>query len=216
MLTNRRRLGAAGARHLFRVFGTVGAMAMSYSEPAWGGREECSALNLDVSEIVEPPTTYREFCRANPDDCRLTGSVVSEVSETVVSILERVNREVNAEIRFVPDFEVHGEEEYWCYPTEGQGDCEDIALEKRRRLIAAGLPSASMTMAIVHHKTKYYSHAVLVLETSQGTWVMDSLADDIPCWSMIPYYYEIRERPDGRWDRYDQSHWWKPEQPAAE
>ena len=38
------------------------------------------------------------------------------------------------------DMEMWGREEVWSYP-EGIGDCEDYALEKRRQLMALGVPS---------------------------------------------------------------------------
>ena len=57
-------------------------------------------------------------------------------------------------------------------------------------------------MAIVHHEFQFFPHAVLLVETDTGTWVLDNLNDEITCWSAVPYRYERRERPDGLWIRY--------------
>jgi predicted transglutaminase-like cysteine proteinase len=74
-------------------------------------------------------------------------------------------------------------------------------------LVEFGLPRASMTMAIAHHKAKLSSHAVLLAETSDGTFVLDNMSDGIRCWSDAQLNYESRERPDGQWARFDQSKW---------
>lgn len=44
----------------------------------------------------------------------------------------------------VSDLDNYGSEEVWAYP-EGSGDCEDYALEKRKRLSGAGLPPREST-----------------------------------------------------------------------
>ncbi len=118
------------------------------------------------------------------------------------SLLERINREVNAAVALTSDVAEYGLEECWRFPVDGAGDCEDFALEKRRLLAAAGLPSAALTMAIVHHEVQFFPHAVLLAETTGGTWVLDNLADELMCWDALPYRYERRERPDGQWVRY--------------
>jgi predicted transglutaminase-like cysteine proteinase len=135
--------------------------------------------------------------------------------------LQRVNQDVNAQVRFMFDSDSSGEEEVWSYPIDDRGDCEDSALEKRRRLVAMGWSRAAPTMAIVHHRSRYCSHAVLLAETTAGTLMLDSLSDRLLCWSEAPYNFEARERPDGQWDRFDQRDWvygpvaWVPPRPSC-
>ncbi len=52
-----------------------------------------------------------------------------------------VNADVNAKIVPETDQDNYHVAEYWTYPADGRGDCEDIALEKRRELIADRLGS---------------------------------------------------------------------------
>lgn len=137
----------------------------------------------------------------------MTGSDMLEWTEAARLALTDVNRTVNAEIRFMPDPEWQGYEDVWSYPLAGHGDCEDFALEKRRRLVESGLPRAAMTLAIVHHKTLFFPHVILLAETSAGTMVLDNLRDELACWDAVPFNYETRERPDGRWIRFDQGTW---------
>ena len=105
------------------------------------------------------------------------------------------------------DREIYGVEEFWTYPTRGVGDCEDLALYKREWLVERGLPRGALTIALVHHKASMDPHAVLLAETSEGTYLLDSLSDDIVIWSEAPYNFEARERPDGSWERFDQDIW---------
>ena len=121
--------------------------------------------------------------------------------------IDAANKEVNARCTFAPDLEWRGEENIWSFPFRGRGDCEDFALEKRRLLASVGIPRAAMTLAIVHHATQLYSHVVLLIETQGGTFVLDNLNDQIACWSEAHFYFEGRERTDGRWDWYEQSKW---------
>jgi predicted transglutaminase-like cysteine proteinase len=161
----------------------------------------CGPLRLDVRQTENQPSQYAAFCVKEPEACALSGEPVIEF-ETAKPLLERINRAVNRDIRFAPDEPGEIGEECWQFPTKGQGDCEDFALEKRRRLVLEGLPSASLTMAIVHHKVQFFPHAILLAETTQGTWVLDNLSDEITCWNAVPYRYERREQPDGTWVRY--------------
>jgi predicted transglutaminase-like cysteine proteinase len=138
----------------------------------------------------------------------MVGPAIVELTEERRLTLSEVNAAVNASINVtVSDKELYGREEYWTYPSGGYGDCEDIALEKRRRLVERGLPRAAMTMAIVHHKMTLMPHAVLLVEATSGTHVLDSLTDKVVIWSKAQLNYESRERFDGTWERYDQALW---------
>ncbi len=64
-----------------------------------------------------------------------------------------------------------------------------------------------MTIALVHHRKDMFPHAVLLVETTEGTFLLDNLENDIVLWHNAPYNFEARERPDGLWERYDQSDW---------
>ncbi len=156
------------------------------------------------------PLAYAYFCQANPGHCEMSGAGLLVWSPALAEQLLRVNQEVNDEIRHESDLEWTGEEDRWSYPIKGAGDCEDFALEKRRRLVNAGLPRGAMTMAVAHHRTDGFSHAVVLVETTRGSFVLDELTATIPCWTDVPFHFEARERSDGRWVRFDQQQWRTP------
>jgi predicted transglutaminase-like cysteine proteinase len=163
----------------------------------------CGPIQLDVLRLEPPPTQYAGFCSVYPGACALTGEPVLDWTEELHAVLERVNAEVNAEIEFVSDPDNHGKEEVWSLPVDCRGDCEDFALEKRRRLTdEEGLPRAAFTMGIAFHEVQFFPHAILFAETSRGTWVLDNLHDELLCWDALPYRYTRRERPDGDWERF--------------
>lgn len=164
----------------------------------------CSALEIPIRRAEPPPSQYALFCERHPNDCALSGDAVLSTNPSLHKLLFTVNAAVNADVEFVPDMDRLGVDEQWEFPSNCQGDCEDFALEKRRRLVEAGLSSASLTMAIVHHEVQFFPHAVLLVETNTGTWVLDNLYDEVMCWDAVPYRYERREQPNGEWLRFAQ------------
>ena len=164
-------------------------------------------LNIPVVEIREKFLPYEEFCQRNPEACKISEPSIIELTTDVKKLLSEVNTTVNFEIRFVLDKIQYGKEEFWTYPISGMGDCEDIVLEKRLRLTKLGIAKGALSIAIVLNKYSYTSHALLLIETSQGTYAMDSFSNEILLWYQLPYNFETRERPDGKWERFDQSMW---------
>ncbi|MEE4119580.1 MAG: transglutaminase-like cysteine peptidase [Paracoccaceae bacterium] len=162
----------------------------------------CMPLALPIAVVEAPPPAYADFCGREAGVCALRGASVIPWTEQLQHMLGTVNRAVNDDIRRVADSEFGGPEELWSFPEAGVGDCEDLALEKRRRLVAAGVPGAALTCAIVVHEVQLFPHAILLAETTTGTWVLDDLHDDLLCWDAVPYLYILRERPDGLWSRF--------------
>ena len=177
-------------------------MAVAPAESVAQNTPACTPMSLAVERLTTPPSPYADFCAREPESCVLDGAPVLAWTEVLHQQLTTVNAAVNAEIRFTPDIGNSGREESWDLPTSGFGDCEDFALEKRRRLVLEGLPSAAMTCAVVMHRTRLYLHAVLLVETASGTWVLDERIDEVMCWDQTPYVYQLRERPDGAWMRF--------------
>ena len=164
-------------------------------------------FNLTVVEIRNEYLPYSEFCSRNIGECDMAGAAIVEHSTYVELLLSQVNTNINREIKFTLDIDEYQQEEFWSYPQFGNGDCEDIALEKRARLTQFGLPRGALMMAIVHDRKTLNSHGVLLVETTQGTYLLDSIVDQVSLWHLSPYNYESRERQDGRWERFDQGEW---------
>ena len=136
-----------------------------------------------------------------PKGILLTEPVIEWTAE-VHQRLRDVNSRVNAEVEFVSDMDNLGVEEDWDFPRDCRGDCEDFVLEKRKRLVDLGFSRASLTIAFAVHEVQFFPHAVLLAETTTGTWVLDNLYDEVLCWDAVPYRYTRREQPDGTWVRF--------------
>lgn len=185
--------------------GVSAAVCLAVAAPA--AAEEmprCMPLTVPTAYVEEAPEPYRDFCLRNVESCRLSGPDILDWSPALSELLRATNEAVNASVAFVPDVENSGQVEIWDYPDEGRGDCEDFVLEKRRRLVDAGLPSATLTCGIAFHQVQLFPHAVLFVETTAGTLVLDNLHDAVLCWDAVPYFYTLRERPDGLWTRFRQ------------
>lgn len=109
--------------------------------------------------------------------------------------LNRVNAEVNAAVRQVSDAKAWRREDYWSTPLrDGQavGDCEDFVLEKRRALIDAGVPARALNIAVV--TTAWgETHAVLLVATHKGEFVLDNLSAWVLPWREAPYRWRQRQ-----------------------
>lgn len=164
----------------------------------------CISMAVPIAALDDAPEPYRDFCLRNEGSCDLSGPEILDWSPELLSLLQETNASVNGSLLFSPDPENSGLEEYWDYPKRGVGDCEDFVLEKRRVLVEAGLPSASLTCGIAFHEVQLFPHAILFVETTAGTFVLDNLHDEVMCWDALPYFYTRRERPDGQWIRFQQ------------
>ena len=92
--------------------------------------------------------------------------------------LETVNNVVNEAIRPLDDDEHYGVAEFWTVPVDGQGDCEDYVLAKRKMLALLGLPGAALRITVVLNGN-LVRHAILPVVTDRGDYVLDNAQRDI-------------------------------------
>src|SRR6185312_16004604 len=108
-----------------------------------------------------------------------------------------LNDRVNQGIKPATDSEIYHVADYWVAPGIGpgvRGDCEDYALEKRRLLIASGIPASALSIAIVRTPAGEV-HAVLVLSARQGDYVLDNLHGEVKAWQLTGYSWISRQAP---------------------
>ena len=193
-----------------KVFFAAVALCSAFAIRAGNATEagpSAGQLSLPVARVVNRFPPYADFCRRQPDECDLGGNQVVTHNPELMRKLDEINTSVNHEIGFALDASQYGSEEYWALPISGYGDCEDLALEKRSRLATAGVTRGSLRLAFVFHKRHLNSHCILTVETSKGTYILDSFTDGVFRWDRTFYNFEARERTDGRWDRFDQTGW---------
>jgi predicted transglutaminase-like cysteine proteinase len=120
------------------------------------------------------------------------------LDKSQMKLVNTLNRDVNREVQKANDFDLYGLLEFWSLPRviDGKmyGDCEDYALEKRRRLLAAGVPAEAMSMAVAV-TARGESHAVLLVRFESGDWVLDNLTPWATPWGDLNYRWIERQAP---------------------
>lgn len=94
----------------------------------------------------------------------------------LVQMADQVNRYMN-EVKYITDSRNWGKSDYWATPVEFMqrgGDCEDFAIAKYTALRALGVPEERLRIAIVHDNVKNIPHAVLVVYTDEGAYILDN------------------------------------------
>jgi len=95
-------------------------------------------------------------------------------------VLDKVNLEVNKKIWYVSDNKNYGKSDVWVVnPENKQGDCEDYALTKQKRLIEKNIPKEDLDIQLTfftNRNNQKEAHAVLVYK---NIWVLDNLTDKI-------------------------------------
>ena len=146
-------------------------------------------------EFAKPPAPWVAFCQQNPRDCDADPSSPYEVDLTDknLELIQKTNLAVNHKVRPRTDERHWGVADKWSYPDDGYGDCEDYALLKRKLLIKAGLSPRALLMAVVWDQNA--GHAVLVVHTTKGDYVLDNLSNKVRVWSETPYRFVKRQSP---------------------
>jgi predicted transglutaminase-like cysteine proteinase len=155
-----------------------------------------------VSGQTSIPVGADDFCRRVPRACRPDARIVEVETLTPASWqqLVAINDNVNATITPETDEDNYRLAEYWTYPVNGRGDCEDIALEKQRQLINAGWDPSTLLMTVVRERDGN-GHAVLMVRTDRGDLILDNQVGRVLVWKDTDYEYVKRQSQAdaGKW-----------------
>jgi predicted transglutaminase-like cysteine proteinase len=159
-------------------------------------------FSMPTGGRTSQPVGHYEFCQRLPSECREMTPKEAPITLTrkLWAELIRVNNTINQRVKPMTDQQNYGVEEYWSYPDDGYGDCEDYALEKRRKLIADNIPAGDLLMTVVKQPNGD-GHAVLTVRTSMGDYILDNLEPRILAWTDTDYRYLKRqsETNSGQW-----------------
>jgi predicted transglutaminase-like cysteine proteinase len=126
------------------------------------------------------------------------------------SQLEQVQTQVERQVSYESDMDRFGVPDWW-EPASDRGDCEDIVLAKRLRLMNMGWPADALRVAVVidgHGQL----HAVLTVDVktqagAPATYVLDSHFAHVEPWSVLNQYgytWLERSKPgSNQWVRLD-------------
>lgn len=169
----------------------VAATEIDFSNPAFA----------PIGGPTSIPIGHAEFCRTHRADCAPNAHVVPavELTQALWQQLLDVNATMNATIKPETDERLYKVAEFWTYPRD-YGDCEDIALAKRRALIQRGWSPSALLMTVVR-EANGDGHAVLMVRTDRGDLILDNQDGTIRVWNDTPYRFVKRQ------SQADQSQW---------
>ncbi len=153
-----------------------------------------ASLPIAASGDARAPYAWSDLCRRSPAECRVdTGEderveMTPKLWKTIVAINSKTNREIEA----ITDQDHWGVVDRWDLPTDGKGDCEDYALLKRKRLAEAGIPRRALLMTVVIDEENA-GHAVLMIRTDRGDYILDNKRNAVLPWGQTGYVYVKRE-----------------------
>ena len=142
---------------------------------------------MRVKERTSPPAGHVYYCANEPQACDRYGRGSVLLTKSAWRQLVDINANVNISIKPTQD----GRIDLWSvYVSEG--DCEDYALTKQRELLRSGWPSDALLITTAFLPDGTY-HAVLVVRTDRGEFVLDNLNPTILPWQMVKYRWNKRQ-----------------------
>jgi len=174
----------------------IGAAATSLAAPT-----TTAALSSFAPIGIAKPAPYGwlHFCAAQPAECEPTAPEPKVISLTPRSWgeLNQINSIVNRDVEPISDedhYKIYEQDilNWWTYPDDGKGNCNDYVLMKRKLLVEAGWPKAALLMTVVidHHGD---GHLILMVRTDRGDLILDNMRDDIVTWDRTGYRFVKRQ-----------------------
>ena len=152
--------------------------------------------NTAFAPVIGPtsiPIGHAQFCKIHGDEC----GPYATTTETITLTEDRwqqligTNNRMNSEIVPITDEDLYQVGELWTYP-DGYGDCEDIALAKRRALVENGWEPSALLMAVVRERNGN-GHAVLMVRTDRGDLILDNQDGMVRLWNETNYQFVKRQ-----------------------
>lgn len=133
-------------------------------------------VKIRTKSKISAPIGLMIFCMKQPQHCKGGGRNQMAMNDNLSKVLNRTNRAVNRSIR--PRYDKKGD--VWSINVR-YGDCEDYVLTKRAKLIKQGISPNSLRIATAYTR-RGEGHAVLVVRTNKGDFVLDNRRNTILEW----------------------------------
>lgn len=158
-----------------------------------------SSTEMHDGGVVMPPAGWRDFCVRTPSD---PACQAAELTPERAKQIEQAQ----AMIRGIPaksDEQLVGKAEFWRVADSRGGDCEDVALAARAKLLQQGFPRSALRLATAFTERGEY-HLVLTVDVSYqgrvGTLVIDRRMPRVMSWnalSKVGYRFDTRQAAKG-------------------
>ena len=182
------KVGAFLAAIAFIDLGSVGAArALSHSHVAPPN------FTFAVEQAKAPPG-WAEFCAHYIAECKEGSDKPFKLALTVDAWekMVAVNNWANHHIKPTSDKAHWGRPNKWYFAEDGRGDCKDYVLVKQKMLAELNFPREALLIAIVWTQESQ-GHAVLIVRTDKGDYVLDNLSRKIKPWYRTGYDFVMRQ-----------------------
>jgi len=169
------------------------ALVVSLGAAAPANAFEANPAFASIGSQTSIPVGHAEFCERRPYECQPVEQIANiSLTDALWRDLQDVNNHYNTTVTPVSDRDIYGVDEFWTYPTNGYGDCEDFVLAKRAALIERGWPASTLLISVVMQPNGE-GHAVLMVRTDRGDLVLDNQEALIKVWTDTPYTFLKRQ-----------------------
>lgn len=172
----------------------MGLAGISGAQAQQSGGLPVASAPIAASSEARAPYAWSDLCKRSPAECAVnpqeaeTIELTPKLWKTIVATNLRINREIEA----ITDQDHWGLVDRWDLPEDGKGDCEDYVLLKRKRLAEAGVPRRALRVTVVIDEENA-GHAVLMIRTDRGDFILDNKRNAILPWGQTGYTYVKRE-----------------------
>jgi len=177
----------------------IGAAVSLAAPPNAAALKSRDASFAPIGETKPTPYGWLRFCAAQSAECEPAPGLPELVRLTsqAWAELNKINTVVNGQIEPIGDEDHYGIYEqdilnWWTYPDDGKGNCNDYVLMKRKLLIEAGWPKAALLMTVVvDHDGD--GHLILMVRTHRGDLILDNMRQEILPWDRTGYRFVKRQ-----------------------
>ncbi len=160
-------------------------------------RSSTPIQRVSLSAPVLAPMAHTFFCLKYPAECKVRkvffrGGPITLTAKRWDELVH-VNSQINRAIIQQPNRAGLAAEKWLIAPKAGE--CHDYAVTKRHELIGLGWPERDLLLSEVVTSWGEH-HLVLVVRTSEGDLVADSLTSQLRDWSRAPYRWVRVQSPD--------------------
>jgi len=119
-------------------------------------------------------------------------------------IIQDINTYRNDNIHYVKDQVQYGKSDHWAFPDDDKGDCEDYGIAKQhdiKKQLGFFAPLATCYCYPNRPKGQRSYHAVCLVDTDYGTYVLDNRFPGVFHFEDCYYLWWKIEREDETWRR---------------
>ena len=174
-------------------------LALAISLVSTGGAAAYSSSGTFAARVpviqtaAVTPLAMQYFCAQHKSECAGGGRSQVTMSPSLMGVLKQVNGRINQAIR--PERDTA---DVWEL-NPASGDCEDYVLSKRSALIRQGVSAGALRIAYTHTR-RGEPHAVLLVRTNEGDYVLDNLNSTVKSLSASGYRIRTLSSPNPtRW-----------------